>query len=1287
MHPIKKRKSRDRLAALALMTGWIIAAATALPAAEVTIEPGVKQLFLDDAAIERLSNIQSTVHQVQKCGPILKPDNPWENAYLQTRGGPLWNPQANRWELRYFASTTCKTVEESFTCLAVSTDGLNWTKPNLGIHAYQGSKANNIVCVGTAEKLLYHVLYDPRDPDPQRRWKALIGERNPRPAASPDGVNWTFLSDHHIPAGEESFLFFDHRSGEYVFTLRTKDANDYRAVNLATSRDFVHWSDQTLIMAADETDQQLAVPWIQKQLADKTMRQPWMNNPAQYHAEVYNMGVFPYHGLYIGVPTMFRVTCHNEQVPSSDGFSVPGLAVSRDLRHWRRVGADRPDFIPLSPVEPGVYDTAQIESPGQPIVKGEELWFYYSALKYRCNSDRKHSGEDTGAICRAKLRLDGFVSLDAGEDEGTILTQPLKWQGKTLWVNADAAGGNLRVEVLDADGRPLESKYSLKDAIPVDKDSVRLPVSWKSVADLGQFDGKAIRLRFHLRRAKLYAFWSENGELLGTPPLEAQRRKIMVASSVDGTPQANYLMFPQEMSEQGPPRPLLVSLHTWNADVEQRQPDMEAAALRRGWFYLFPNFRGANDHPDACASPRAQQDIIDAVQWVAAHYPIDRARIYLTGKSGGGHIAMMMAARWPSRWAAVSAWVGISDLASWHARHAEDQYGQMLRQCCGGRPGDSPDVDLQYRNRSPLPFLAGAIDVPLELAAGVHDGHAGSVPIRQTLDAFNAVARAQNAQVVGDDEIEQLSRPNGRLDHPRPDDQKDDPKFGRAIYLRRTAGKARVTIFEGGHEWIAEAAADWLEQHVKPSSPRENRIEPSTPIQLDSRLELLLDDWLIESMDNLRFELHQPRLAERVLEFDKPWENRPHCGYVTVFQDDDRYRMYYNCNLDPKTPYGRNQATCYAESRDGVHWTKPTLGIIEFNGSKENNMILRGDRFHNFAPFMDRRPGIPADQRYKAVAGCPLKGDPQPGLFVSADAIHWRLVGEVLVPGPYDSQNVAFWDATQGQYVFYFRIFEGNNGRMVPPGEGVRHIARTTSSDFLDWSEARSIQLGDSPREHLYTNATIPYFRAPHLYLSFPNRMVNLRLPPVEVRWPAVSDAVFMFSRDGIHFDRRYMESFLRPGPEPWNWTKHSGMIAWGILPTSEREISLYVEQNACSPLNKHIARAVLRTDGFVSLRAPYAGGEFVTKPFIFDGEKLVINAETSAAGNVRAEIQDAAGKPLPGYRLEDCIEFYGDEISHPVSWRGGKDVGKLVGKPVRLRFVLRDADLYSLRFAPAATR
>jgi hypothetical protein len=135
-----------------------------------------------------------------------------------------------------------------------------------------------------------------------------------------------------------------------------------------------------------------------------------------------------------------------------------------------------------------------------------------------------------------------------------------------------------------------------------------------------------------------------------------------------------------------------------------------------------------------------------------------------------------------------------------------------------------------------------------------------------------------------------------------------------------------------------------------------------------------------------------------------------------------------------------------------------------------------------------------------------------------------------------------------------------------------------------------------------------------------------------------------------------------------------------GVVPTSESEMSFYVSTNYMLPTH-NIRRYSLRTDAFASLRAPLAGGTVTTKPITFSGGKLMLNYWTSAAGSIRVEILDESGKPLPGYRMGDCKQIIGNELAREVTWTGDRNATNLVGTPVRLRFRIADADLYSIRF------
>ncbi|MHC4179467.1 MAG: hypothetical protein ACYSWU_18300, partial [Planctomycetota bacterium] len=224
-----------------------------------------------------------------------------------------------------------------------------------------------------------------------------------------------------------------------------------------------------------------------------------------------------------------------------------------------------------------------------------------------------------------------------------------------------------------------------------------------------------------------------------------------------------------------------------------------------------------------------------------------------------------------------------------------------------------------------------------------------------------------------------------------------------------------------------------------------------------------------------------------------------------------------------------------------------------------------------------------------------------------------------------------------------------------------------------------------APPEHLYTNQVTPYYRAPHIFLGFPKRFLPQRRA-VEHPYPGVSDGLLMTSRDGRKF-HRWGEAFIRPGLQKERWICRNNMTAWGILvtksaiPGTPDELSVYSAEGYYTGESCQLRRYTLRIDGFVSLQAPLKGGEMVTRPITFEGKRLMINVSTSAAGSVRVEVQDAAGRPIPGFALADSTEIFGDELARAVTWKGGSDVAKLAGKPIRLRFVLKDADLYALRF------
>lgn len=486
-------------------------------------------------------------------------------------------------------------------------------------------------------------------------------------------------------------------------------------------------------------------------------------------------------------------------------------------------------------------------------------------------------------------------------------------------------------------------------------------------------------------------------------------------------------------------------------------------------------------------------------------------------------------------------------------------------------------------------------------------------------------------------------------------------------------------------------------------------LRASEPIDIGSRRELLVDELLIESMENVRLQLHSPQPREVAMRFDQPWEGNT-SGYPTVMKDGDIYRMIYRGHRmiwdGGKLRMSHSPVVCYAESRDGVHWTKPELRLHAWRGQDSetmkdplaNNIVWPGSPYSGtFVPFLDTRPGCPAAEKFKAVGGNHRTGL---YLFTSPDAIHWtQSDGPIFKQGALDSMNVMFWEPRDQHYVLYYRTVV----------DGLRAVSMTTSSDLRYWSEPEPLIYPESPPQQMYTNQIQPYHRAPHLRVGFPTRYTaremtdQLRsLEPRGLRteltaaYPRVgsdlTDGLFMTSRDGVTF-RRWDEAFLRPGPQAngadGRWMYGDNYQGYGLFETASdrsgapHELSMLFSEGYWREGQSRMRRYVIRLDGFVSVRAPFRGGQFTTRPLLFQGQTLSVNYSTSAAGSLQVEILDETGQPIPDFSVEQCPAVTGDHVDHTVSWKRGSDVGSLAAKPVRLRFYLRDADLYSFQFLP----
>jgi acetyl esterase/lipase len=295
-------------------------------------------------------------------------------------------------------------------------------------------------------------------------------------------------------------------------------------------------------------------------------------------------------------------------------------------------------------------------------------------------------------------------------------------------------------------------------------------------------------------------------------PDQSRPGEIEYMSSADNTLQP-ALFYKPNIQE---PAPLLVALHSW--DGNYRQPSHAPYAdwaIENDWVFIHPNFRGPNNKPKATGSDLVIKDILSAVEYAKNNANVDPNRIYLVGASGGGYTALMVSARHPDIWAAVSVWVPITDLSAWYFESEKTQanYANDIVNSLGGPPGYSEEVDLAYRNRSPITWLNTSLPVRIDINAGINDGHPGKVPISHSLLAFNALAAPEDR--LSEEDIKYF------VEHAQVPPHLNDPSLSDISYgekaplFRRQSGNVRITIFNGGHEMLYTTALIWLEQQQK----------------------------------------------------------------------------------------------------------------------------------------------------------------------------------------------------------------------------------------------------------------------------------------------------------------------------------------------------------------------------------------------------------------------------------------------------------------------------------------
>jgi hypothetical protein len=545
-----------------------------------------RRLFLDDYHIQSMTGLSRVYHQpVKHPVPVIVPDKPWETtgfirpvgwypygSHTQVWSPPVWNPELSKWQLWYQGG------KEGLPLYAESTDGVNWVKPNLGLYEWGGNKNNNITLLPTApysqsgNSPTYRIVVvrDTFETNPNRRYKGLVMGSSGLDISgglirliSPDGKTWTREGTDVIPAGDEYRLGQDPVTGQFwaIIKLGTWQVPDYkypadfhppayRVAWLRTSSDFVNWTPPQLVGYGTTSDQTQAAAQIAAYKANPAIRkllydQPTtllVNRPAgqsgAYTADVYNMPVFRYQDMFLGLPTRQLQTgwfwpVDKPAPANNDGWAFPYLVSSRNLTAWNKhTGNPFCDVSPLSDTQKTDHGMIHMQPP---ITLGDQLVFYYTGFRFTHHlwwkmdptwdkdgipgldynytaaglTPAECAKEPSVAIHLARLRLDGFASLHAGNTAGEVVTKSLPVNGKSLFVNAAAQAGTLKAELLDATTGEVIPGYTLANSVAIKTDAVRARLQWQGVTDLSALAGRSVRIRFSVQNADLYSFWIE----------------------------------------------------------------------------------------------------------------------------------------------------------------------------------------------------------------------------------------------------------------------------------------------------------------------------------------------------------------------------------------------------------------------------------------------------------------------------------------------------------------------------------------------------------------------------------------------------------------------------------------------------------------------------------------------------------------------------------------------------------------------------------------------------------
>jgi len=482
-------------------------------------------------------------------------------------------------------------------------------------------------------------------------------------------------------------------------------------------------------------------------------------------------------------------------------------------------------------------------------------------------------------------------------------------------------------------------------------------------------------------------------------------------------------------------------------------------------------------------------------------------------------------------------------------------------------------------------------------------------------------------------------------------------------------------------------------------------VQRPQPIAIAGEKQLFIDHRFLARCRNVDLCVNQPGKLGVVLRPDCPWEDKSIGFCASVLEDGGVFKLFYRADSHEK-----GASICLATSRDGLHWERPQIGLYEFGGRKDNNIVFR-DTDNSAAyrgvgeaiVFLD--PHGRPQQRFKMIAS---KGWPDPrsaGLYchTSPDGVHWTAGPRVLDICP-DTANQAAWDRQRGKYVAYIRIWNP-----------LRKVGRVETADILApwpctplgaeayfiWGKASvavpsrefPVAFGYDredpvPSDH-YNAAAVEYPYAQNAYVAFPSSYMHFPEPPVgKYGNDGLLDIQMAVSRDGVEYHRITRVPYVPLGlaGEP---DSLSNYMAVGMLRVGDYLYQYYgayavthglPESRQRTPIGSFCA-VRQRLDGFVSADAAWGGGELVTPPVLFMGRRLVLNLDTSAMGACQVGLVTAAGNEIPGFTVNECDILRGNAVEKVVTWKGNSDLAVLSGKSVRLQFRMRAAKLFSFQF------